>query len=329
MTRYRTLEVSVEDWPLEQPFTISRGVSHSAEVVVVRLTQDGAEGRGESTPTDHYGESCEGVVAAIEACRDRLEGEEKPSAPGMDLRGAAANAVDCALVDLACKQAGKRAWDILGEPEPGPVQTTKTVPLDTPDKMAADARKWPTYNLLKIKLGMPDGDLGRVAAVRAARPDARLICDANEGWSIDQLRDYVGSLRDAGLEMIEQPLPAGQDDALRDFTSPIPLCADESCHVAADVEALVGKYDLVNIKLDKTGGLRPGLELATAARAHDMKIMVGCMLGTSLAMAPGLLVAQYAKFVDLDGPLALVGDRNPGLSYRDGFVSVPDAALWG
>ncbi|MET0273752.1 MAG: dipeptide epimerase [Phenylobacterium sp.] len=321
--------MAIEDWPLTKPFAISRSVDLSAIVVVVRLTEDGAAGRGESTPYARYGETPQGVVDAIEAFRDAIEGDAGVSAKALGLRGAAANALDCALVDLACKRRGEPAWRLLGQAEPRPLTTTATVSLDTPSRMAADAATWPGFGLLKLKLGEGDGDLERVAAVRRARPDARLICDANEGWSVDQLVNYAGALADLGVEMVEQPCPEGKDEGLRGLDLPLLLCADESCHVAADVESLVGKYQLANIKLDKAGGITGALELAQAAQERGMEIMVGCMIATSLAIAPGILAGQLARYVDLDGATTLREDREPPVSYRGGQVHPAPRALWG
>lgn len=325
----RRLEVTIEEWPLTKPFAISRSVDLSAIVVVVRVTEDGAAGWGESTPYGRYGETPQGVVDAIEACRDAIEDSEEVTAKALGLRGAAANALDCALVDLACKRHGEPAWRRLGQAPPQALTTTATVTLDTPARMAADAVTWPDFRLLKLKLGEGDGDLERVAAVRRARPDARLICDANEGWSVDQLADYAGALADLGVEMVEQPCPEDRDEGLRGLDLPLLLCADESCHVAADVEALIGKYQVANIKLDKAGGVTGALDLAHAARAHGMEIMVGCMIATSLAIAPGILVGQLARYVDLDGATTLRADRTPAVSYRDGLVHPAPDALWG
>ncbi|WP_312160439.1 dipeptide epimerase [Phenylobacterium sp.] len=329
MTRARTLEVAIEDWPLIKPFAISRSVDLSAVVVVVRIQEGDAIGRGEATPYAHYGETPESVVAAIEACRDEIESGSPPPVERLNLRGAASNAVDCALVDLAAKRAGVPAWSMLHMQEPTALVTTATVTLDTPERMAADAAAWADFKILKLKLGEGEADVERVAAVRRARPDARLICDANEGWSLDQLANYAGPMSALGIEMIEQPCKAGQDEGLRNLKLGMPLCADESCHVAADVEALVGKYQLVSIKLDKTGGLNGALDLAAAAKNHGMGVMMGCMLSTSLAIAPGLLAGQGARYVDLDGPTTLARDRDPPMRFENGMVHPASPVLWG
>jgi L-alanine-DL-glutamate epimerase-like enolase superfamily enzyme len=329
VSRSRQLEIAIEEWPLAKPFVISRGADLSAIVVVVRISEDGLAGWGESTPYGRYGETPESVVASIEACRDALESDPGISAKALGLRGAAANAVDCALVDLACKREGVPAWRWLGQSEPHALQTTVTLTLDTPGNMAADAMNWPDFNLLKLKLGEGEGDLERVAAVRRARPDARLICDANEGWSTDQLENNAGALAALGVEMVEQPCPQDRDEGLRGMKLPLLLCADESCHVAADVEFLIGRYQIASIKLDKAGGVTGALELAKAAQAQGMEIMVGCMLATSLAIAPGVLVGQLASYVDLDGPLALTRDRQPAVTFRGGKVHPAPRTLWG
>ncbi|HEY0302925.1 MAG TPA: dipeptide epimerase [Rhizomicrobium sp.] len=328
MTR-RRLDVAIEEWPLIEPFVISRSTDLSAIVVVVRLGEGEAKGWGEATPYGRYDETPDSVVRAIEAHRTAIESGAAITAAGLGLHGAAANALDCALVDLACKRDAVPAWRLLNQAAPHPLLSTQTITLGAPAKMAAKAVAWPEFKLLKLKLGAGDGDIERLEAVHAARPDARLICDANEGWTVAWLEKHADTLARLGIEMVEQPCPAGKDDGLRGLKLPVQLCADESCHVAADVEGLVGKYDLVNIKLDKAGGITGALELAAAAKAHGMDIMVGCMLSTSLAMAPGVLAGQYAKYVDLDGPLALSRDREPAMTYRDGQVFPAPAALWG
>jgi len=331
MSRRRRLDVAVEEWPLVKPFAISRKVDFNAIVVVVRLQAGECRGWGESLPYAHFGETPRSVVVALEARREEIEQSCEVTVSELGLRGAAANALDCALVDLASKEGGVPAWQLLKEDEPGPLQTVMTITLDTPEKMAQEALKHSAFGVLKVKLGAPDGDVDRMRAIREARPDARLICDANEGWGVDALSAYVDPFVQLCVEMIEQPCARGSDDEgmLMNLDLPIALCADESCHVAGDVERLVGMYDIINIKLDKTGGIRGALELVRAAKAHEFEIMVGCMLGTSLAMAPAMLVGQHAKYVDLDGPLALAGDRVPEMTYRGGMISPACPALWG
>ena len=316
MTARRTLSVEIEEWPLVRPFVISRSRELKAIVVVVRLQDGDARGWGASTPYARYDETPESVLADIERHRAAIESGEEISATGLGLHGAAANALDCALIDLAGKKSATPAWTLLGESEPHPLVTTATLVLGSPDAMAAEALHYREFGLLKIKLGAGDEDIARLEAIRHARPDVRLICDANEGWTVEQLVSYAGTLARLGVEMVEQPCPAGADEGLRGLKLPVALCADESCHVAADVAALVGKYDLVNIKLDKAGGITGALALADAAKAHGMGIMVGCMLATSLAMAPGIIVGQHARYVDL-GPLALSRDRTPPVRYQE------------
>jgi len=242
--------------------------------------------------------------------------------------GAARNALDVALWDLEAKRSGSSVWALAGIAEPHPVVTAYTLSVDTPERMAAAAREEAHRPLLKLKL-TGAGDLERVRAVRAGAPQATLIVDANEAWTLDHLRDYAPALAALGVALIEQPLPAGQDAALAGLPRPVPLCADESCHTSADLAALAGRYDYVNIKLDKTGGLTEGLRLLHAARAQGFKIMVGCMIGSSLAMAPAMLLAQDAEFVDLDAPLLLARDRQPGLRYEGSTVYPPKPNLWG
>lgn len=329
MSRLREMKVEIEEWPLVRPFVISRSSDLIATVVVVGLREGSASGWGESTPYERYDETPASVVQAIELCRDALESEPDITAAKLGLHGAAANAVDCALVDLASKRAKRPAWELLKQQQPKPLLTTATLVLGEPDSMAAEAVQYPEFKLLKVKLGSGSDDIKKIEAIRRARPDARLICDANEGWSVDQLKEYAAPLARLGVEMIEQPCPAGKDEALRGLKLPVMLCADESCHVAADVAGLVGKYDLVNIKLDKAGGITGSLALAEEAKRHDMGIMVGCMLATSLAMAPGVIVGQHARYVDLDGPLALTRDRAHRISYTDGQVFPAPPELWG
>ena len=242
--------------------------------------------------------------------------------------GAARNALDCALWDLEAKRAGRRAWELAGRPEPRPVPTAYTLSLDAPDRMAAAARAVPHLKLLKLKLGGA-GDPERLAAVRASRPDARLIADANEAWTPDMLVPFLDAAALAGVDLVEQPLPAGADEALAGVEHPVPICADESAHTSADLEDLVGRYDAVNIKLDKTGGLTEALVMAREARARGFRIMVGSMVATSLAAAPALLLAEDADWVDLDGPLLLARDRDPGLLIEDGLIHPPSPELWG
>jgi len=325
----RTLAVRAETWPLTGRFGISRGAKWEAHVVSVELGEDGAVGRGECVPYPRYGETVEGVIAAIEGLRSELEqGLERPALQTRLAPGAARNALDCALWDLEAKQRGETVWRLAGLPEPAPVVTAYTISLDTPAAMAQAAHAARDRPLLKIKLGAT-GDAERVIAVREAAPDAQLIADANEGWSLDELERLAPLLGDRGVALLEQPLPASEDAALAAFESPVPLCADESCHTVADLERLRGRYEVVNAKLDKSGGFTEALALVRTARELGFEIMVGCMVGTSLAMAPAALLASAARYVDLDGPLLLDRDREPGLDYEGSVLHPPVPALWG
>jgi L-alanine-DL-glutamate epimerase-like enolase superfamily enzyme len=319
----------IERWPIAGTFTISRGAKTEAVVVVAELSQGGLIGRGECVPYPRYGETPEATLQAIQAM-------QAPLAGGMDRiplqermpAGAARNALDCALADLEAKRAGKRIWNLLGRPAPEPRTTAYTISLGTPEAMAEATAKAAHRQLLKIKLG-GDGDGARIAAVRKAAPRSELIVDANEAWTEDNLAANLAACADAGVTLIEQPLPAGKDEALARIPRPVAVCADESVHDRASLAGLRGRYDAVNIKLDKTGGLTEALAMADAARALGFEIMIGCMVATSLAMAPAMLIAQQARFVDLDGPLLLAKDRDHGLRYEGSLVYPPDAALWG
>jgi L-alanine-DL-glutamate epimerase-like enolase superfamily enzyme len=328
----RTLEIVRESWPVRGEFVIARGAKRAVEVLVVKLqAQDGAVGRGECRPYERYGESPDSVAAQIAGVSaDIKAGLDRAGLIDRLPPGAARNALDCALWDLEAKRTGRPVWDLAGLPEPGSAVTAYTVSLGPPQAMAEAAREAAGRPLLKLKLGGEgDGDVERVAAVREAAPEARLIVDANEGWTADRLTRYAGPFAELGVELIEQPLPAGADDALAGYDGPVPLCADESAHDRASLPALAGRYAAVNVKLDKTGGLTEALALDAAARAAGFRVMVGCMLATSLALAPALLVAQRADWVDLDGPLLLAEDRTPGLRFAGSNVFPADPALWG
>ncbi|WP_095590267.1 N-acetyl-D-Glu racemase DgcA [Actibacterium ureilyticum] len=319
------LEVTRDVFRLAQVFTISRGSRSAAQVLTVSVRDGAHRGWGECVPYARYDETLESVTALIEGLTlplDRAALQEALPA------GAARNAVDCALWDLECKRAGKRAWDLAGLPKPGPVVTAYTLSLDSPGNMRQAAAENAHRPLLKIKLGTAD-DMGRLEAVRAGAPDARIIVDANEGWTADVYADLAPHLIRLGVAMVEQPLPAGDDDMLAEIARPVPVCADEACHDRASLPKLVGKYDMINIKLDKTGGVTEALALKEAAIAQGFEIMVGCMVGSSLAMAPGILPAQGAAVVDLDAPLLLAEDRETPLHYDADGVHPPEAALWG
>ena len=319
------ITVEADSFRLAEVFTIARGSRTEARVLRVTVERDGVTGQGECVPYARYGESLDSVTAEIEALsqditRAALQDALEP--------GAARNALDCALWDLEAKQAGCRVWDLAGLPVPGPEITAYTLSLDTPEKMEASAARHAYRPLLKIKLGTPD-DMPRLEAVRRGAPGAKIIVDANEGWSADVYADLAPHLTRLGVALVEQPLPAGQDDMLAEIARPVPVCADESCHDRASLPGLRGKYDMVNIKLDKTGGLTEALALKQAALAEGYRIMVGCMVGTSLAMAPATLLAQGADYTDLDGPLLLAEDRTPPLRFDEAGVHPPKPALWG
>lgn len=319
------MSVTPDVFRLAQVFTISRGSRSEAKVLTVRLRDGGVEGWGECVPYARYGETLESVTREIEGLTLPLERAALQEALPA---GAARNAVDCALWDLEAKRAGKRVWELAGLPAPGPEITAYTLSLDTPEKMRAAAAENAHRPLLKIKLGS-EGDMARLEAVRVGAPKARIIVDANEGWSADVYSELAPHLVRLGVDLVEQPLPAGEDDMLGEIERPLPVCADESCHDRASLPALKGKYDLVNIKLDKTGGLTEALALREAARAEGYGIMVGCMVGSSLAMAPAVLVAQGAAVTDLDGPLLLAEDRDEPLLYDAAGVHPPEPGLWG
>ncbi|GHF20586.1 dipeptide epimerase [Kordiimonas sediminis] len=316
-----------ESWPIAGTFTISRGSKTAADVVVATFTKDGISGRGECVPYARYGESIDSVIAEIDAAAIKISAD--PCLVGEALKaGAARNAVDCAVWDWKAKQAGKRVWNMVGISAPDNIITAYTLSVDTPANMHAKALECQHMPLLKLKLA-GDGDLERVEAVRKGAPNARIIVDANEGWNADHYRSFVPALEKLRIEAIEQPMPAGNDEALKTLARPIPIIADESCHDTASLSDIVGKYDMINIKLDKTGGLTEALALKEAAREAGLDIMVGCMVGTSLAMAPALLLAGDASIVDLDGPLLLQKDRPDGLSFTDNRIATFPPALWG
>ena len=324
-----SLFIHLEKWPIAGKFAISRGAKTTAEVVVAELADGPHRGRGECVPYARYGETVEAVAAAIQAMREPLAGglgrmglqERMPA-------GAARNALDCAFWDLEAKRTGTPVHALAGLPSPRPLVTAYTISLDTPARMAAAAAKAAAYRLLKIKLGAA-GDPERIRAVRAAAPDCELIADANEGWNPQNLPENLAACAEAGVTLVEQPLPAGADQCLAAFPHAIPICADESVHTCASLGALAGKYDAVNIKLDKTGGLTEALRLAAEAERLGFDLMVGCMVATSLAMAPAHLLARRARLVDLDGPLLLAQDRPHGLLYEGSLVYPPTPELWG
>jgi L-alanine-DL-glutamate epimerase-like enolase superfamily enzyme len=322
------LSVRIERWPIAGSFAISRGSKNVAEVVVAEIADGVLLGRGECVPYQRYGETVASVAAAIENCAPQIAtGLDRAELQGILPAGAARNALDCALWDLAAKRAGRRVWELAGIEAPRPVLTAYTISLDTPDRMAAAARR-ANRPLLKLKLGAP-GDPERLHAVRAAVPGAELIADANEGWRPDNLSENLSACAASGVRLVEQPLAADADGALASIKRPLPVCADESLHTRADVPKLAGKYEAVNIKLDKAGGLTEALALAEAAARAGFRTMVGSMVSTSLAVAPALLLTPRATFVDLDGPLLLERDRPGGLVYEGSRIQPFEAALWG
>jgi L-alanine-DL-glutamate epimerase-like enolase superfamily enzyme len=324
-----TVTVRAESWPIRGVFRIARGARTEARVVIVEMADGDARGRGECVPYPHYGETVEGVVAAIEGLIPALrDGADRDALQELLPAGAARNAVDCALWDLAAKRAGRRVWDVAEMAAPGPVTTAYTISLDAPEVMGAAARDAAHRPLLKLKL-TGDGDLERIAAVRAAAPTSRIIVDANEAWTPSMFHDAVPRLLDLRVDMIEQPFPASNDEVLRELDRPIPVTADEACHTRSDLDRLVGCYDLVNIKLDKTGGLTEARALMDAARLRGFGIMVGCMIGTSLGVAPAMVLAPGAAYVDLDAPLLLARDRPEGLRSEGSTLFPPEATLWG
>ena len=325
----RTLSVSAERFPLAAAFTISRGSKTEAAVLTCTIGRDGNAGRGECVPYGRYGETMESVRDEIEAMRGAIvAGLSRQELLAAMKPGAARNALDCALWDLEAKATGIRVAQRIGAASPRPLTTAYTIPLGEPDAMAAQAGLHAGRPLLKVKVGTPD-DAARIEAVAAAAPNSRIILDANEGWSEDNLARHLAVAARCGVALIEQPLPAGRDAALGAASHAVPICADESVHTEDNLERLAGLYDAINIKLDKTGGLTAALALRERARELGLRVMVGCMVGTSLAMAPAVLLAQDADFVDLDGPLLLARDRDTALAYDGSLVHPPEAALWG
>ncbi len=322
--------IRTERWPVAGVFRISRRSATETDVVVVELEQDGVIGRGECGPNVRYGESAGSVTAQLEAVRSAVEsGIGRAAAQALLPHGAARNALDCALWDLEAKSTNTPVWKLAGKNQPAPLVTAFTLSIDTPENLLTAAEAVADRPLLKIKLAGDEHDLTRIRAVSAAAQGARLIVDANEALTIEKLDYLAPRFALLRVDLIEQPLPAGRDEDLRGYSSPVPLCADESLHDRDSLDDLVGKYQAVNIKLDKAGGLTEALATADAARARGLKLMVGCMLGTSLAMAPAMLVAQDASWTDLDGAWLLAKDREHAIHYGNGMMYPPDPALWG
>jgi L-Ala-D/L-Glu epimerase len=325
----RQLSARIERWPIAGAFTISRGAKTEAITVVAEVSHGGHTGRGECVPYPRYNETPEATLAALQAMQEPLsKGLDRTALQAAMPAGAARNALDCALLDLEAKSRKQRVWTLLGRPAPRACTSAFTISLGTPAAMAAATAKAAHRPLLKIKLG-GDGDGMRIAAVRKAAPESELIVDANEAWTSDNLERNLHACAELGVTLVEQPLPAAQDHALGRIKRPIAVCADESVHDRASLAGLRERYDAVNIKLDKTGGLTEALDMADAAHALGFEIMIGCMVATSLAMAPAMLLAHQARFVDLDGPLLLAHDRDGGLRYEGSLVYPPEATLWG
>jgi L-alanine-DL-glutamate epimerase-like enolase superfamily enzyme len=324
-----TLDVRIERWPIKGSFTISRGAKTEAATVVAEVSHAGLTGRGECVPYLRYGETPETTLQGLQAMQEVVrQGLDRRALQAAMPAGAARNALDCALIDLEAKRSGKRAWNLLGRTQPQACITAYTISLGAAGAMAAATARAAHRPLLKIKLG-GEGDGERIAAVRKAAPKSELIVDANEAWTPANLEPNLAACAEAGVILVEQPLPAGRDAALARIRRPLSVCADESVHDRKSLDGLRERYDAVNIKLDKTGGLTEALEMADAAQALGFDIMVGCMVATSLSMAPAMLLTPQARFVDLDGPLLLARDRDGGLRYDGSLVHPPDAALWG
>ena len=325
---HNSLKIIHERYPIAGKFTISRGSKTEAAVIVCEIGHNGLLGRGECVPYARYGESIESVSEQIEAVRSAIEsGATRQDIQTLMPAGAARNAVDCAMWDLEAKLSGKSVANTLGTPTRA-LETAITVSLGTPEEMAESTAKVAHYPLIKVKMG-GDNDIERIHAVANAAPNSRIIIDANEGWTEDNIEENMAAAAKAGVVLIEQPLPAGKDDILSRIERPVIICADESVHTSVGLEDLAKRYDAVNIKLDKAGGLTEGLIMREKATSLGLQIMVGCMVGTSLGMAPAVLLAQKADVVDLDGPLLLAHDRDPGLRYDGALVYPPEATVWG
>jgi L-alanine-DL-glutamate epimerase-like enolase superfamily enzyme len=323
-----SLDAREEVWPLKRPFRIARGTRTEARVVVVIVSDGQHTGHGEGTPLKRYNQSVESVLAQIES----IKGEKNLNRQKLETLlppGPARNALDCALWDLESKISGKRVWELANVAIFPEVETSFTISLDTPETMAAAATANPTFPLLKLKLGGDNLDLARVEAVREAAPAARLLIDANESWSPNHYRKVVPLLGQLGVELIEQPFPADADEILETLDHPVPVCADESCHTRADLPRLKNRYEVLNVKLDKSGGLTEALCLTRRARESGFKLMAGCMVCTSIGIAPARLLAGAVDYIDLDGPLLLARDRPHGLLYQDGRIGLPSRELWG
>ena len=324
------LTITRDTFQLAERFTISRGSRTQAEVLTVELSCGDYVGRGECVPYARYDETLDSVEAQINALSADINNDiNRAALQALLPAGAARNAVDCALWDLEAKQNNTRVWQLAGLQEPGTLTSAFTLSLDEPATMREKARLNAARPLLKIKLGGGETDIARLRAVREGAPESVIIVDANEGWSRAEYDALAPILLELGVAMVEQPFAAGEDAMLAEMQRPLPVCADESCHDVASLPTLAGKYDVVNIKLDKTGGLTEALALETAAREQGYEVMVGCMIGSSLAMAPATLVSANARYVDLDGPLLLAEDRSTPLQYDGSIIHPPLRGLWG
>jgi L-alanine-DL-glutamate epimerase-like enolase superfamily enzyme len=323
-----SVDACVETWPLKRRFTISRGSISEAHVVLVTVDAGEISGRGEAVPSARYGQTPQSALAVLGPLKQQPD-MDRQKLQKLLPAGAARNALDCALWDLEAKRSGKRVWEILNISPLAEVQTSFTISLDAPASMGTAARESSYLPILKLKLGGDDQDVSRVEAVRANAPSARLIIDANESWSSRHYREVVPELSSLGVELIEQPFPAKDDSVLAELDRPIPICADESCHTSADLSRIIGRYDAINIKLDKTGGLTEAMALAGLARQAGLTLLFGCMVSTSLGIAPVRILAGPSDLVDLDGPLLLAKDRPHGLRYENGKLGLPSPELWG
>jgi L-Ala-D/L-Glu epimerase len=323
-----SIDAHEETWPLSQPFRISRGSRTEAQIVVLTVSDGKHIGRGEGVPLSRYNQSIASVLAQIES----IQGDKpfnRESLQGLLPAGAARNALDCALWDLEAKTSAQRAWELAEIPIVPEVETSFTISLDTPEKMGEAAKANTRLPILKLKLGGDDPDLARIEAVRGVAPTARLLIDANESWSPEHYQKIVPALKQLGVELIEQPFPAKADEVLETLDHPIPVCADESCHTTADLVRLTNRYEVINVKLDKTGGLTEALRLCEHARDGGFKLLIGCMVCTSLGIAPARLLASFANWIDLDGPLLLARDRDRPVPYANGRIGIPPRDLWG
>jgi len=325
------VEIRRVDWPFASEFRIAYKVSTQAETVLVEMKDGGFTGRGEGMAVTYHGETADSLAAQLTAIKKELtNGVSREDLPKLLPAGGARNAVDCALWDLEAKRSGRRAWVLAGIESVNPLITAYTLSMDTPEAMSKAAAAGKSFSLLKVKLGGEGNlDIERVKAIRQARPDVRIIVDANQSWNERQVREFTPVMAELGVELIEQPMAIGKDGPLAGFSSPVPLCADESCQTTESLPALLGKYQYINIKLDKTGGLTEALRLARAAQAQGFKLMVGCMAGSSLSMAPAFIIGQLSTVVDLDGPLLAASDVPNKIRYEGSRMFPPEVALWG